>query len=125
MKTYYRFKFYLNARHSVTFKGKISNIHPHTWEIAISFGTVASETVNFSEFERELEKYFLNYEGKYLNDLPVFQGVNPTMENIGKIMYKDIKNVVNDKNLYFKRIEISENPTRTYIIEFTRGETMC
>lgn len=117
MKTYYRFKFYINARHSVTFNHKTSNIHPHTWEIAISFGSKTTEIVNFSEFEEELDKYFANYEGKYLNELENFIGINPTMENIGKILYGDIKQLLAKKDLYFKSVEISENPTRTYIIE--------
>ncbi|WP_432666248.1 6-carboxytetrahydropterin synthase [Wukongibacter baidiensis] len=117
MKTYYRFKFYINARHSVIFDDKASNIHPHTWEIAISFGSRTTEIVNFSQFEKELDKYFANYEGKYLNELEEFMDVNPTMENIGKILYKDIKKLLDKKDLYFKTVEISENPTRTYIIE--------
>lgn len=117
MNTYYRFKFYLNARHSVIFNGKSSNVHPHTWEVAVSFGSDAADTVNFTVFEKELEKYFLNYEGKYLNELDAFKGVNPTMENIGKRLYGDIKELVDGKNLNFERVEISENPTRTYIIE--------
>lgn len=117
MKTYYRFKFYINARHSVTFNGKTSNIHPHTWEVAVLFGLEASEIINFSEFEKELKEYFINYEGKYLNKLDIFNELNPTMENIGKVLYKDIKDFIDKKNLYFKRLEISENPTRTYIIE--------
>ena len=117
MKTYYKFKFYLNARHSVTFNGKSSNIHPHTWEVVVLFGSKESETVNFTMFESEVEKYFLNYEGKYLNEHDSFKDINPTMENIGKMLYKYIKKLVNDKELYFKMLEISENPTRTYIIE--------
>lgn len=122
MKTYYKFKFYINARHSVTFNGRESNIHPHTWEVVVYFGSDTSDTLNFTEFEKELEKYFLNYEGKYINELDVFKDINPTMENIGKLLYNDIKKLLDNRSLYFNRVEISENPTRTYIIEFTRGE---
>lgn len=117
MKTYYKFKFYLNGKHSVTFEGKNSNIHPHTWEITVLLEADYSNTVNFTDFEKTFEKYFLNYEGKYLNELEEFIGINPTMENIGKIIYNNIKMFVNDKGLDFISLEISENPTRTYIIE--------
>lgn len=117
MKTYYKFKFYLNARHSVMFDGKSSNIHPHTWEVVVVFGCKQSDMVNFSQFEHELDKHFLNYEGKYLNELKDFRNENPTMENIGKVFYQYIKSIVNNRNLFFKTLEISENPTRTYIIE--------
>jgi 6-pyruvoyltetrahydropterin/6-carboxytetrahydropterin synthase len=117
MRTYYRFKFYLNARHSVTFGEKESNIHPHTWEIVVRFGCQENSVINFTEFERELEAEFLDYEGKYLNELPDFKGENPTMECLGKVFYKRIKSIVNNRNMMFKYFEISENPTRTYIIE--------
>lgn len=117
MKTYYRFKFYISARHSVNFDGKESGIHPHTWEVAVSFGSDVSNTINFTEFEKELEGYLQNYEGKYLNEHKSFAGINPTMENIGKVLYADIKKMIDYNNQDFKKLEISENPTRTYIIE--------
>ena len=117
MKTHYKFKFYLNARHSVTFDDKTSNIHPHTWEIAVIFTCKQSDTVNFSVFEKELEENFLLYEGKYLNELEAFKNQNPTMEGIGKVFYSSIKSIVNNIDLFFETLEISENPTRTYIIE--------
>lgn len=117
MKTYYKFKFYLNSKHSVTFNDKASSIHPHTWEIVVLFQSHESETINFTSFENELEQYFLKYEGKYLNDIDYFKNLNPTMENIGKLFYKDINELVTNIELDFIRIEISENPTRTYILE--------
>lgn len=60
VRTYYRFKFYLNARHSVVSDGKASNIHLHTWEVVVKFGLGTTEIINFTDFEKELEKYFLN-----------------------------------------------------------------
>lgn len=117
MKTYYKFKFYLNARHSVAFNETASNVHPHTWEVVVIFSSQESDTINFTTFENELEKYFLNFEGKYLNEHISFKGINPTMENIGKVLYSDIKKLINGKTLVFRTMEISENPTRTYIIE--------
>jgi 6-pyruvoyltetrahydropterin/6-carboxytetrahydropterin synthase len=117
MKVFYKFKFYFNARHSVTFNNISSNVHPHTWEVVVFFNTEDNATINFTFFENELEHYFLNYEGKYLNELKSFKDKNPTMENIAKLLHYDIKKIVNSKDLKFARIEISENPTRTYIIE--------
>ena len=117
MKTYYKFKFYLNARHSVTFDNKTSKIHPHTWEVVISFRAGGANTMNFTVFENALERYFLYYEGKYLNEHESFKNINPTMENIGKVIYRDIEGLLRSNDLQFKSLEISENPTRTYIIE--------
>ena len=41
----------------------------------------------------------------------------PTMENIGRKIFVDISNVLESNNLILNSIEISENPTRTYIIK--------
>ncbi len=117
MNTYYKFKFYINGRHSVTFGTNKSNIHPHTWEVVLIMKTKLDEEVNFTIFEKKLEEYFSNYEGKYLNELDKFININPTMENMGKILCEDIKDLVDDEVLILTKIEISENPMRTYIIE--------
>ena len=117
MKHYYKFKVYINAMHSVHFDGKKSNVHSHMWETAIYVNVKESDFVNFTKFENILEAYFECYEGKYLNDIEKFKGVDPTMEEIGKNIYEDLLELLKEHGLDLKKIEISENPTRTYIIE--------
>lgn len=117
MKHYYKFKFYINARHSVSFNGVQSNIHPHTWETVVYIKMESGSIINFTEFETLLEKYFINYEGRYFNDLDCFKKVNPTMENIGKKIFVDLNQVLTKRGLELFKLEISENPTRTYVIE--------
>lgn len=117
MKYYYKFKFYINARHSVVFNEVQSHMHPHTWETVINLEVKQSSFINFTQFENILEKYFDEYEDRYLNDLEYFKNMNPTMENLGKKIYTDITILLKNYNLDLSKIEISENPTRTYIIE--------
>ena len=31
----YKFKFYMDARHAIYIGGKLGEVHPHTWEIAL------------------------------------------------------------------------------------------
>lgn len=112
----YKFKFYINARHSVNFSGIQSNIHPHTWEIVMYFRVNQKEFINFSKIEKEINEYLDKYEGKYLNDLDCFKEVEPTMENICVQIFNDIEKFMNGK-VNLCKIEVSENPTRTYIIE--------
>lgn len=40
MECSYKFKFYINARHSVNFDGNQSDIHPHTWETVIYWSKI-------------------------------------------------------------------------------------
>lgn len=117
MKYFYKFKFYINARHSVTFNDIKSHIHPHTWETVIHLEVKQSSFINFTQFENILEKYFDAYENRYLNDLDYFKDINPTMESLGQKIFSDITKLLRNYNLDICKIEISENPTRTYIIE--------
>lgn len=117
MKNYYKFKVYINAMHSVNFNDKKSNVHSHMWETAVYIDAKESNFINFTKFENILESYFEYYEGKYLNELDKFKEIDPTMEEIGKAIYEDLFKLLKHYNLGLRRIEISENPTRTYIIE--------
>lgn len=117
MRNYYKFKFYINAMHSVSFNGKKSNIHSHMWETVVYIDVKEDDFVNFTKFEEILESYFEYYEGKYLNELDKFKDIDPTMEEISKVIYKDLFELLKYHNLGLQKIEISENPTRTYIIE--------
>ena len=73
MECSYKFKFYINARHSVNFDGNQSDIHPHTWETVIYIGVKSQSYINFTKMEKVLETYFHQYEGRYLNDLKCFK----------------------------------------------------
>lgn len=112
----YRFKFYINARHSVNFSGIQSEIHPHTWEVVMYINVHPEMFINFTEIENKISNYFEKYEGKYLNDLEDFKAIEPTMENITVKVFEDLKRSLGSK-IDIDRVEVSENPTRTYIIE--------
>lgn len=117
MRTGYKFKFYLNARHVAIIDGRASNIHPHTWELLINVGAKEDYTISFGEVEKEVQAYLANYEGSFLNEKEEFKDINPTMESIGKVLIPYIKDIISKKEMKFISMEISENPTRTYVIE--------
>lgn len=117
MRFYYRFKFYLNAKHSVNLGGRESAIHPHTWEIELKVRQKTNRILNFTTFEKDIDEYFESYEGKYLNDIYKFKNMDATMENLGTIFIKELKDLLNDKNFELLELSINENPTRKYILE--------
>lgn len=116
MNFYYKFNFYLNAKHMVLINGEESDIHPHTWEIKILIVCKNGVYVEFSKFENLIENYFHQFEGKILNDFEIFHKLNPSMENIGKVFLKDINQLLEKHKFSLKSLEISENPTRNFII---------
>lgn len=112
----YRFKFYLNARHEMEIDNKVNNVHPHTWEFNLFFRKVSDEFVQFSTVEKELQFFLSMYEGQLINEIPPFDLIEPSLENIGTVLYKQIKRIMLANKWTLLRLEISENPSRTYII---------
>lgn len=96
---------------------EINQIFIHIHGRLSYIGVKSQSYINFTKMEKVLETYFHQYEGRYLNDLKCFKESIPTMENIGRKIFVDISNVLDSNNLILNSLEISENPTRTYIIK--------
>ena len=113
----YRFKFYLNAMHSVRIADIDSDMHPHTWEIVVYIKKYGESFIEFSETERVVQLYLEKYEEQFLNKIPPFDDITPTMENIGEVLFEELSGILNSKGWLLQKLEISENPSRTYILE--------
>ena len=113
----YRFKFYLNAMHSVRIADIDSDMHPHTWEIVVYIKKYGESFIQFSETERVVQLYLEKYEEQFLNKIPPFDDITPTMENIGEVLFEELSGILNSKGWLLQKLEISENPSRTYILE--------
>lgn len=115
----YRFKFYLNASHSIYIKGVLGAEHPHTWEIIIDTIKLKSGFIIFNDVEKYIEKYMDKYQDSYINNIEPFTTLNPTLENICSYFKDDIQRLLIDMGWILVSIEISETPTRSYIIDLS------
>ncbi|MGN0160939.1 MAG: 6-carboxytetrahydropterin synthase [Lachnospiraceae bacterium] len=118
----YRFKFYLNATHYLTFDNKQGDIHPHTWEFASDILVERKGILEFGTFEKEIENCFKQYQNKVLNHEKPFDSIIPSLENLVEYFGKQIRVIVKRLGGELIRIEGSETPTRSYIINFMDGE---
>lgn len=115
----YRFKFYINATHSIYINGILGQEHPHTWEITLYTLKIKEDFIAFDTIEKDIEKYLQTFQDVYLNHVNPFVTLNPTLENICAY-FKDIfwKRLF-EKGWMLLSIEISETPTRSYIIDIS------
>lgn len=119
----YKFKFYLNASHSILLGGTYGERHPHTWEISIQILKMREEFIAFNYLEIEIEAFLEKYQDKNLNDEAPFNTINPTLENIC-IYFKDkFRDLLNRMGWLLLLIEIGETPTRSYVINLFNEES--
>lgn len=122
MRNKFRFKFYLNSNHAVLFnKTNISSIHNHSWELSIYLIEEKIELNQFSEIEKTIKDYLEKYNQETINEIYPFTRINPTMENLGFVFFKDVEKLLIDSIYTLEKIEVSENPTRTYIVNSARN----
>jgi len=112
----YKYSFYLNASHSIYINGNKGEKHPHTWQISLYVVNSKDTFMMFNEVEKLIEDYLGQYQGKYMNECSPFDTINPTLENIAQYFMVELQKKLNPLNWVIFTMEISETPSRSYII---------
>jgi len=112
----YKYSFYLNASHSIYINGNKGEKHPHTWQISLYVVNSKDTFMMFNEVEKLIEDYLGQYQGKYMNECSPFDTMNPTLENIAQYFMVELQKKLNPLNWVIFTMEISETPSRSYII---------
>jgi 6-pyruvoyltetrahydropterin/6-carboxytetrahydropterin synthase len=115
----YKFKFYINANHAIYLNGTLGQNHPHTWEISLDTIKVSDDFIQFDFIEKEVEKYFLYFQDKNINTIDPFTAINPTLENLCEHLKKDLLDILSRNGWLLTRIEMSETPARSFIIDLS------
>lgn len=117
----YRFKFYLNAIHSIEINNIAGQEHPHTWEIVIITEGFNDDFTMFSGIESKIESFLSIYQDKILNKTAPFTNINPTLENLCLYFKLQLENILVDNGWLLQKIEMSETPSRTFIIDVSEN----
>lgn len=114
----YHFKFYLNANHSIVIDGKQGQTHPHTWEFGLRILIQREGFVEFNVFEKEVERFFEQYQNTNLNAQSPFDITTPILENMVEYFGEEIRHLIKEIGGELIQIEGSETPTRSYCISY-------
>ncbi len=77
------------------YPGKCANIHGHRWKVAIRLtGSELNDLgilVDFMDVKQLLKEVTEIFDHKLINDVPPFDRLNPTAENIAKMIFDEMK----------------------------------
>lgn len=109
------------AAHRVAgYPGKCDRLHGHSWVVEASvIGSKLDNLGMFVDFKLvkgRLRELLETLDHRMLNELPAFENINPTAENIAQYVYNEMKKAefFND-NAKLKYIQVWESPKSSVI----------
>ncbi|MFT4516592.1 MAG: 6-pyruvoyltetrahydropterin/6-carboxytetrahydropterin synthase [Gammaproteobacteria bacterium] len=96
-------------------------MHGHNWKVEVevcgnkldNIGMV----IDFKEIRNMTKGVVDQLDHRFLNDLDPFKKINPTAENIAQYIYKELSEIMNDKQIEVKSIKLWE--TEKSAVTFT------
>lgn len=115
----YLIKSYVNASHAMRWEDGEGKQHNHTWEIVCEIKSKDDHMIVFRDIEQAINDVTASFSGKFLNRLPYFKDINPTVENVTIWLFNLIAPEMERLSAKLIRIEVGESPTRSYVITDT------
>ena len=95
------------------YKGKCERLHGHNWKVRVC--VVAKElddmgmVIDFHELDGIMEKGIDPFEHQHLNEIPPFDSINPSSENLARVLFESIRGELRDSRANVSYCEVWEN----------------
>lgn len=97
------------------YKGKCENVHGHNYKVQLVVGgeqlDSAGLLMDFVEVRKNIKTLVERLDHHFLNDVPPFDKLNPSAENISKYFYDELEPQVRDRGLKVRAVTIWETDT--------------
>ena len=95
------------------YKGDCARLHGHTWGVSATVRTGSLNElgigIDFKDISEALDDIVGRFDHQNLNDLDEFSDVNPTAENLGKLIFDLLSEKLNNENVCVKAITVAES----------------
>jgi len=101
------------------YRGKCENVHGHRYQVVVCLESVQLNdlglAVDFCEVKSALDAILERYDHHHLNEVPPFDQINPSAENIARVIYVELAGRLEGVTL--REVEVWESPDTwaTYI----------
>lgn len=113
------------AAHSLRhYPGDCSKLHGHNWKVEVEVTATALDAVgigmDFKHIRKEAKAVCDHLDHEFLNDLPPFDQINPTAENIAAYIYRELGQRLNTATAQVSAITIWE--TERACVRYTENQ---
>ncbi|MBT4511458.1 MAG: 6-carboxytetrahydropterin synthase QueD [Chloroflexi bacterium] len=102
------------AHYLRNYKGKCENLHGHRFEVVVALETQELDEIglafDFSELKKCLQEILERFDHVCMNDIPPFDEINPTSENMATTIYRELQPRFEGKPVSIASVEVWESP---------------
>ena len=95
------------------YPGDCANLHGHNWTVRAALRACENRpmglTYDFRKLKALMADVIQPLDHSVLNDLPFFEGKNPTAETIAEWIYHEISERIEDDSVSLTRVEVWES----------------
>lgn len=110
-----------SAAHNLReYQGKCENLHGHNWRIEVFVTAEKLDrlgmVMDFKTLKTATKDLLETLDHRYLNEIPPFDEINTTAENIARFLYEKLSERLNDGNVRVARVRAweSDNAAAAY-----------
>jgi 6-pyruvoyltetrahydropterin/6-carboxytetrahydropterin synthase len=106
---------HFDAAHALRgYKGKCEALHGHRFRVVAKIEAPGLDDIglayDFAELKAHLSEVVSRFDHNNLNDVPPFDKLNPSSENIAATVYKELKSRLSKDKVSLTAVEVWESP---------------
>jgi len=108
-------KQHFDAAHALRgYKGKCESLHGHRFEVVVTIQATELNEIgiayDFLELKSHLREILTRFDHVSLNDISPFDKINPSSENIARIVYQELKAKLVAAPVTITSVDVWESP---------------
>jgi 6-pyruvoyltetrahydropterin/6-carboxytetrahydropterin synthase len=115
---------HFDAAHALRgYKGKCEMLHGHRFRVVVKVSASKLDDIglayDFTELKAKLKSILDRFDHTTLNDIPPFDKINPSSENIASTIYNELKTALKEAPAELTAVEVWESPNSG--VEYREG----
>ena len=106
---------HFDAAHALRgYRGKCEALHGHRFRVVVRVKATGLDDIglayDFTELKSKLKSILDRFDHTCLNDVPPFDKINPSSENIASTIYGELKSALKEAPVTLDSVEVWESP---------------
>jgi len=94
------------------YEGKCESLHGHNWKVRLLIKALQLDSIgmvmDFEEIKGVLENILTKLDHHNLNEIPPFDRINPTSENVARYIFEEASQLINTENTRVSSVQVWE-----------------